>query len=70
MAKCSCCGERDADLSFPGLTEQTRDLAGRGIASECYGELLGQGKGARDLAARIRARDSVLGIAAFCVGQQ
>jgi hypothetical protein len=68
-AKCACCGERDAELTFPGITEQTRDLAGRPIAGQCYGDLLAEGKGAREMAQRIRARDSVLEMAAFCERQ-
>lgn len=61
--KCSCCGERDADLTFPGITAKTRDLAGRPIASACFSALLGEGKGARELAERIRARDAALAAA-------
>lgn len=58
--KCSCCGARYADNTFPGLTERTRDLRDRPIATLCVLELMGERKGAADLAERIRAREASL----------
>jgi hypothetical protein len=52
--KCSCCGTRDADLAFPGITELHRPLAGRPISTRCSLEL----GSARLMAERIRARDA------------
>jgi len=60
MSLCSCCGEREADDTFPGLTPSTRDLRGRPVAQACFVDLLAQNKGAAELAARIRERDEAM----------
>lgn len=55
---CACCGEHTADMTFPGLTPQHRDLAGRPIATACVIAALSIGGGALFLTERIRARDA------------